>query len=62
MLEVGDGPYTCNICLSEYDNDDGGVEGYFGILPVAFCATCFASVVDMVRVVTGIGSEDDYKE
>jgi len=30
--------------------NDGGVEGYFGILPVAFCPTCYACMVDMVSI------------
>jgi hypothetical protein len=43
------GYHTCNVCTSEYSEDEGGVEGYFGILPVQFCPTCFASMIDMAQ-------------
>ena len=28
---------TCSICDSKYDEDAGGIQGHFGILPVTFC-------------------------
>jgi len=37
----------CNICSTEYSNDEGGVQGHFGMLPVSFCPTCFSSACDM---------------
>jgi len=40
--------HTCTVCQAEYDEDEGGVEGEFGILPVCFCPFCYASCVDMV--------------
>lgn len=45
--------HICNICSCDYTDDEGGVEGYLGILPVAFCPTCFASVCDMVEQLNG---------
>ncbi len=39
----------CSVCSSEYDEECGGVQGYFGILPVTFCECCFASVIDMAE-------------
>ena len=45
--------HVCNICSCDYTDDEGGVEGYLGILPVAFCPTCFASVCDMVEQLNG---------
>jgi hypothetical protein len=39
----------CSVCSSEYDEECGGVQGYFGILPVTFCEYCFASVIDMAK-------------
>jgi len=37
----------CSICNCDFDLDtEGGVEGYIGILPVAFCPTCKAGVLD----------------
>lgn len=39
--------YTCNVCTCDYTDDEGGIQGYFGILPVSFCPTCFSSMCDM---------------
>tara|TARA_B100000963_G_scaffold9788_1_gene7679 strand:- start:8620 stop:8805 length:186 start_codon:yes stop_codon:yes gene_type:complete len=39
---------TCSICSSEYDEDAGGIQGYFGILPVTFCEWCYSSIYDMI--------------
>ena len=41
--------HVCNVCASEYDEEDGGIEGYFGITEVAFCPWCYSSIVDMVH-------------
>ena len=41
--------FTCTICSTEYDISEGGVEGHFGILPVAFCPTCTSCMFDMVK-------------
>ena len=38
----------CSICGSEYDEDEGGIQGHFGICPVTFCVWCYSSIVDMV--------------
>lgn len=40
--------HKCNVCLCEFTDDEGGVQGYFGMLPVAFCPTCYSSMYDMV--------------
>jgi len=40
---------TCSTCECEFDLDEGGTMGEFGILPVAFCPTCLSSVFDMVE-------------
>ena len=39
----------CSICDSEYNDDEGGIQGYFGMMPVTFCVWCFTSMVDMVH-------------
>ena len=39
--------HRCNVCSCEYTDDEGGVEGNFGILPVSFCPTCFSCMCDM---------------
>lgn len=38
----------CSICDSKYDEDAGGVQGHFGILPVTFCEWCYSSIYDMI--------------
>jgi hypothetical protein len=40
--------HKCNVCQRDFTDDEGGIQGYFGILPVAFCPTCYASMCDMV--------------
>lgn len=39
--------HKCNVCCCDYTDDEGGIQGYFGILPVSFCPTCFSSMCDM---------------
>lgn len=41
--------HVCNVCSCEFTDDEGGIDGYFGILPVHFCPTCFSSMCDMVE-------------
>ena len=45
---VGD-THKCTVCKCEFTDAEGGVQGYFGILPVAFCPTCYSSMYDMVQ-------------
>ena len=51
--------HKCSVCSCDFTDDEGGVIGYFGILPVAFCPTCYSSMVDMVSQDLGIGDEDE---
>jgi hypothetical protein len=44
--------HSCSICDSQFSENEGGVTGEFGILPVAFCPTCFCGAVDMVKQLT----------
>jgi len=45
----------CSVCESEFDlESEGGTQGLFGILSVAFCPTCYAGCVDMVLQLEGI--------
>lgn len=40
----------CTVCESEFSLDDeGGIAGYFGVIPVTFCPWCYSSMVDMVQ-------------
>lgn len=41
--------HKCNVCQCDFTDDEGGIQGYLGILPVAFCPTCFAGICDMVE-------------
>ena len=37
----------CTVCEGPFDLDaEGGAEGYIGILPVRFCPTCRAGILD----------------
>ena len=41
---------TCNICEGEADlENEGGIQGYIGILPFALCVWCRAGMTDMVQ-------------
>ena len=55
--------HKCNVCQCDFTDDEGGIQNYFGILPVAFCPTCYASMCDMVgqfddREWQGLTNED----
>ena len=50
--------HKCNVCSCDFTEDEGGVLGYFGMLPVAFCPTCYSSMVDMVQQDLGIEEDD----
>jgi hypothetical protein len=41
--------HKCNVCSCQFTDDEGGIQGYFGILPVSFCPTCYSSMCDMVE-------------
>lgn len=51
--------HKCNVCSCEYSEDEGGIEGYFGILPVSFCPTCYSSMCDMVEQLNEFHAEED---
>jgi len=50
--------HECNVCACEFTDDEGGIQGYFGILPVAFCPTCYSSMYDMVQQDFDLGVEE----
>jgi hypothetical protein len=41
--------HKCSICQCEFTEEEGGSEGYIGILPVSFCPTCLNGIYDMVE-------------
>jgi len=40
--------HECTACKCEFSEDEGGIRGYFGMLYMAFCPTCYACIWDMV--------------
>ena len=53
----------CSVCSGELDLDgEGGIVGDIGILPVAFCPTCFAGVEDMCKQLGNFSDEQEYKD
>ena len=51
----------CSICDSPME-DDEGIVGEFGILPVQFCCWCYSSLTDMVIQMQGFDDIDMLKE
>jgi hypothetical protein len=45
-----DEPDICTICSGEFSlEDEGGNQGFIGMLPVTFCPTCSAGIHDFVE-------------
>ena len=39
---------NCSVCDCDFSLEgEGGIGGYFGILPVEFCPTCLSCMCDM---------------
>jgi hypothetical protein len=58
LEHVGD-DHKCSVCSCEFTEDEGGILGFFGMLPVAFCPFCFSSMCDMV---SQLSIDDDLEE
>jgi hypothetical protein len=41
--------HECSVCQCDFTDDEGGIQGYIGIIPVAFCPTCYSGICDMVE-------------
>ena len=41
--------HKCNVCSCEFTDDECGTLGYFGMIPVAFCPTCYSCMHDMIQ-------------
>jgi len=39
----------CTTCSCDFTDDEGGVHGDFGILPMSFCPTCLFCMLDMAE-------------
>ena len=42
----------CSICNSRFNHDEGGMEGYVGLIPVALCPTCKTGMVEFASYET----------
>ncbi len=50
----------CSICHGPFSiENEGGIEGFIGIIPVAFCPTCKAGIYDLAEMLWG---KDDDEE
>ena len=45
--------HKCSVCQCDFTDDEGGVHGEFGIIPVSFCPTCFSCMCDMAEQLAG---------
>jgi len=52
LIDDDNEKHQCSICQCDYTDDEGGIQGYIGILPVSFCPTCLSGVIDMVEQLT----------
>jgi len=39
----------CTACSCDFTDDEGGVHGDFGIIPMSFCPTCLSCMLDMAE-------------
>ena len=51
--------HQCSVCSCDYTDDEGGIQGNFGILPVSFCPTCFSCMCDMAAQYLDIGPDGE---
>ena len=48
----------CSTCNVDFDIDtEGGLDGFFGIIPVSFCPSCFSCILDMQEIYDKGGEE-----
>ena len=52
-LQHTEGDNECSVCEIDFSDDEGGMLGYIGIIPVAFCPTCYSGICDMVEQLDG---------
>jgi hypothetical protein len=58
MSDISMPAAECSTCSVKFSLEmEGGIQGNFGIIPVAFCPTCLCSAIDMVHQLEGY--EDD---
>lgn len=44
----------CSFCGTDYDDEDWGILGWIGILPISLCIDCQAGIFNMVYQLTPI--------
>jgi hypothetical protein len=50
----------CSTCRVKFSfESEGGIQGNFGIIPVAFCPTCLCSAIDMVHQLDEVYGQDE---
>ena len=57
--------HQCTACSCEFTDDEGGVHGDFGILPMSFCPTCLSCMLDMAEQLNSkewVGLTDEERE
>jgi hypothetical protein len=60
--DVQDTELTCSVCQTTFDeSSEGGIQGYFGIIPVSFCPTCLSCMLDMASQLQGLDDINDYE-
>ena len=47
-----------SLCGSDYDEECGGIQGHFGIIPVTFCEWCYSSIIDMAKYHLGLKEDE----
>jgi hypothetical protein len=48
----------CSVCSSQFSlEDEGGIAGEFGIIPVQFCPTCLSCMLDMADQLNALDDE-----
>lgn len=53
----------CSICRCDFDLDaEGGIEGWIGIIPIAFCPTCKAGIYDFAMQTWFFDDREDFYE
>jgi hypothetical protein len=50
--------HKCSVCSCDFTEDEGGILGHFGMLPVAFCPTCYSCMLDMAGQILN-GEQDE---
>ena len=52
--------HKCSNCDSDFDADaEGGIGGYFGVVPVQFCVWCLSSLHDMAIALEWCRGEEE---